>query len=72
MQQNAGLFSQHVSSIIRPIFMSTLVSRVTSTVHDTHLTALGYITQTAYRFGHQKTVLTILLLMTGIIMFETC
>jgi hypothetical protein len=26
MQQNAGLFSQHVSSIIMPIFRSTLVS----------------------------------------------
>jgi hypothetical protein len=25
MQQNAGLFSQHVSSIIMPIFRSTLV-----------------------------------------------
>jgi hypothetical protein len=26
MQQNAGLFSQHVSSIIMPIFRSALVS----------------------------------------------
>jgi hypothetical protein len=26
MQQNAGLFPQHVSSIIMPIFKSTLVS----------------------------------------------
>jgi hypothetical protein len=26
MQQNAGLFSQHVSSIIMPIYRSTLVS----------------------------------------------
>jgi hypothetical protein len=26
MQQNAGLFTQHVSSIIMPIFRSTLVS----------------------------------------------
>jgi hypothetical protein len=26
MQQNAGLFSQHVSSIIMPILRSTLVS----------------------------------------------
>jgi hypothetical protein len=26
MQQNVGLFSQHVSSIIMPIFRSTLVS----------------------------------------------
>jgi hypothetical protein len=26
MQRNAGLFSQHVSSIIMPIFRSTLVS----------------------------------------------
>jgi hypothetical protein len=78
MQQNAGSFSQHVSSIIMPIFRSTLVSgsnqtsRATSTVQDTHLTALLYTTQTAYRFGHQKAVLTTVLLRIDIIMLETC
>jgi hypothetical protein len=47
-------------------------SRVTSTVQDTHLTALRYTTQTAYRFGHQKAVLTNVLLKMSIIMLETC
>jgi hypothetical protein len=46
--------------------------RVTSTVQDTQLTALPYTTQTAYRFGHQKAVLTNVLLKMGIIMLETC
>jgi hypothetical protein len=41
-------------------------------VQDTHLTALRYTTQTAYRFGHQKTVLTNVLLKMGMIMLETC
>jgi hypothetical protein len=41
-------------------------------VQDTHITALRYKTQTAYRFGHQKAVLTNLLLKMGIIMLETC
>jgi hypothetical protein len=90
MRQNAGLFTQHVSSIIMPIFRSALVStafwypnlwavwivtqlsRVTSCVQHTQLTALRYTTQTAYRFGHQKAVLTIVLLMMGILMLETC
>jgi hypothetical protein len=60
MQQNAGLLTQHVSSIIMPIFRST------------HLTALRYTTQTAYMFGHQKAVLTNVHLKMGIIMLETC
>jgi hypothetical protein len=126
MRQNAGLFSQHVSRIIMPIFRSTLVStafwcpnrvvslpptRVTfsvqhtqltalryttvqhtqltalryttvqhtqltalryTTVQHTQLTALRYTTQTAYWFGHQKAVLTNVLLKMGIIMLETC
>jgi hypothetical protein len=46
--------------------------RVTSTVHHTHLTALRYTTHTAYGFGHQKAILTNVLLKMGIIMFETC
>jgi hypothetical protein len=46
-----------------------LLSRVTSTVQHT---ALRYTTQTAYRFGHQKAVLTNVLLKMGIIMLETC
>jgi hypothetical protein len=46
--------------------------RVTSTVQHTHLTALRYTTQTAYRFGHQKAVLTNVILKMGIIMLETC
>jgi hypothetical protein len=54
MQQNAGLLTQHVSSISMPIFSSTIVVRVTSSVQHTQLTALHYTTQTAYRFGHQK------------------
>jgi hypothetical protein len=66
MQQNAGLFTQHVSSIIMPIFRST------STVQYTQLTALRYTTQTTYRFGHQKAVLNNVLLKMGIIMLETC
>jgi hypothetical protein len=57
MQQNAGLFSQHVSSIIMPILRSTLVS-----------TAILIFS----RFGHQKAVLTNELLRMGIIMLETC
>jgi hypothetical protein len=44
---------------------------VTSTVQHTQLTALRYTTQTAYRFGHQKAVLTNVLLKIGIIMLET-
>jgi hypothetical protein len=77
MRQNAGLLTQHVSSIITPIFRSTLVStafwgQVTSTVQDTPLTALRFTIQTAYRFGHQKAVLTNVLLKMGIIMLETC
>jgi hypothetical protein len=44
----------------------------TSTVQDTHLTALRYTAQTAYRFLHQKAVLTNVLLKMGIIMLETC
>jgi hypothetical protein len=49
------------------------------TVHRKHyirknrqLTALRYTTQMAYRFGHQKAVLTNVLLKMGIIMLETC
>jgi hypothetical protein len=49
MRQNAGLVTQHVSSIIMPI---------TSSLQHTQLTALRYTTETAYRFGHQKAVLT--------------
>jgi hypothetical protein len=45
---------------------------VTTTMQDTHLTALRYTTQTAYRFGHQKVVLANVLLKMGIIMLETC
>jgi hypothetical protein len=37
----------------------------------TQLTALLYTTQTAYRFGHQKVVLTIVLLKMGILMLDT-
>jgi hypothetical protein len=33
---------------------------------------LNYTTQTAYRFGHQKAVLTNALLKMGILMLETC
>jgi hypothetical protein len=62
MQHNAGLLSQHVSSI----------SRATSSVQHTHLTAQRYPTQMAYRFGHQKAVLTTVLLKMGILMLETC
>jgi hypothetical protein len=51
---------------------SSGVSRVTSTVQHTQLTALRYTTQTAYRFGHQKAVLNNVLLKMGIIMLETC
>jgi hypothetical protein len=61
MRQNAGLLTQHVST-----------SRVNSTVQHTQLTALRYTTQTVYRFGHQKAVLTNVLLKMGIIMLETC
>jgi hypothetical protein len=64
--------TQHVSSISMPIFRSTIVIRVTSSVQHTHLTALRYTTQTAYRFGHQKVVLTIVLLKMGILLLETC
>jgi hypothetical protein len=49
-----------------------MLSRVTSTVQHTQLTALRYTTQTAYGFGHQKAVLTNVLLKMGIIMLETC
>jgi archaellum component FlaF (FlaF/FlaG flagellin family) len=115
MQQNAGLFSQHVSSIIMPIFSSTLVStalwclnlenvnsEVWSTKKSTHInykqqntTAFHHITNTIHtapsnhyntqitpvdqtslfifsKFGHQKAVLTNVLLKMGIIMRETC
>jgi hypothetical protein len=37
-----------------------------------HTTALRYTTHRAYRFGHQKAVLTIVLLKMGILMLETC
>jgi hypothetical protein len=37
-----------------------------------HTTALRCTTQTAYRFGHQKTILTIVLHKMGILMPETC
>jgi hypothetical protein len=63
MRQNAGLVTQHVSSIIMPI---------TSSVQHTQLTSLRYTTQMAYRFGHQKAGLTNVLLKIGIIMLETC
>jgi hypothetical protein len=46
--------------------------RVHSSVQHTHLTAQRYTTQTAYRFGHQKAVLTIVLLKMGILLLETC
>jgi hypothetical protein len=61
MQQNAGLFSQHVS-----VHGGSDPTRVTSTVQHTQLTALRYTTQTAYRFGHQKAVLTNVLPKMGI------
>jgi hypothetical protein len=35
-----------------------------------HTTALRYTTQTAYRFGHQKAVLTIVLLKMDLLMLE--
>jgi hypothetical protein len=41
-------------------------------VQHKQLTALRYTTQTAYRFGHQKVVLTNVLLKMDIIMLETC
>jgi hypothetical protein len=65
MRQIAGLLTQHVSSIITPIFRS-------SSVQHTQLTALRYTTQTDYGFGHQKALLTNVLLKMGIIMVETC
>jgi hypothetical protein len=46
--------------------------QVTTTVQDTHLTTLRYTTKTAYRFGHQKAVLTNVLLKMGIMMLKTC
>jgi hypothetical protein len=51
-----------------------LHSRYTSqsSVQHTQLTAQRYTTQAAYRFGHQKSVLTTVLLKMGIIMLETC
>jgi hypothetical protein len=42
-----------------------------SPVQLTQLTALLYTNQTAYRFGHQKAVLTNVLLKMGILMLET-
>jgi hypothetical protein len=48
------------------------VSWVTSSVQHTQLTALRYTTQTAYRFEHQKAVLTNVPLKMGILMLETC
>jgi hypothetical protein len=68
MRQNAGLLSQHVSGTSMPIIRS----RATSPVQYTHLTARRYTTQTAYKFGHQKAVLTIVLLKMGILVPETC
>jgi hypothetical protein len=47
-------------------------SRVTSSVQHTQLTALRYTTQQAYRLGHQKAVLAIVLLKMGLLMLETC
>jgi hypothetical protein len=41
-------------------------------VQHIQLTALRYTTQTAYRFGHQEAVLTLVLLKKGILMLETC
>jgi hypothetical protein len=46
-------------------------SQVTSTVQHTQLIALRYTTQMVYRFGHQKAVLTNVILKMGIIMLET-
>jgi hypothetical protein len=54
------------------VYCTEEVTRVTSSVQYTQLTALRYTTQAAYRFGHQKAVLTIVLLEMGIIMLETC
>jgi hypothetical protein len=48
------------------------IFRSTSSVQHTQLTALLYTTQMAYRFGHQKAVLTKILLKMGITMLETC
>jgi hypothetical protein len=67
MQRNAGLFSQHVSSIIIPIFRSTLVS-TSFWCPNLDQTSLFIFA----RFGHQKAVLTNVLLKMGIIMLETC
>jgi hypothetical protein len=76
MRQNASLLTQHVSSISVPIFRSTIVSTAfwcpTSSVQHTQLTALCYTNQTAYRFGHQKALLTVVLLKMGMLMLETC
>jgi hypothetical protein len=79
MRQNAGLLTQHVSNISMPIFRSTLVSTAfwcpnlsPSSVQHTQLTVLRYTTQTAYRFGQQKALLTNVLLKMGIIMLGTC
>jgi hypothetical protein len=80
MRQNAGLLSRHVSRISMPIFRSTIVStafwcpnlQAASSMQRTQLTVLCYATQTAYRFGHQKVVLTIVLLKMGILMLGTC
>jgi hypothetical protein len=53
-------------------YTQTIRSWATSTVQHTHLTAQRYTTQTAYRFGHQKAVLTIVLLKMSLLMLETC
>jgi hypothetical protein len=45
---------------------------LTQHVQHTQLTAQRYTTQTAYRFGHQKAVLTNVLLKMGILILETC
>jgi hypothetical protein len=72
MRQNDGLLTQHFSSIIMPMLHGgSDPTRVTSSVQHTQLTVLRYTTQTAYRYGHQNAVLTIVLLKMGIIMLET-
>jgi hypothetical protein len=71
MRQNAGLLTQHVSSIIMPIFRSTLGRG--------HFLHAAYTTNSpaihdpdGLQVGHQKAVLTIVLLKMDILMLETC
>jgi hypothetical protein len=76
MRQNSGLLTQHVSSIIMPIFRSTLVSTALWFPNlenmKSEVCSTSVVCMLLWLDGEVWMVITNVLLKMGIIMLETC